>query len=200
MAPAMNLLRSVGKQVIVEYEGRVYSIPEQDFLHMSRSDLNACYGTSEGTDRALSDTYSELSDANSFNDHCSPQATNPLHPVVSSSAAKVLSELKEEVTRLIDESIQKIEREWVQNSNAAKDVPCEAIPPEATIDSVPCAVDTSINLHPDGDRGQLSHRELNLQVLHTEQFVTSKRQTRMKLLNEIRELVERLKDLETLEI
>ncbi|XP_052895702.1 uncharacterized protein LOC128302895 [Anopheles moucheti] len=207
MAPAMNLIRSVGKKVIVEYEGRVFSIPEQDFLQVSRSDVRCgskhdlYYGTSEGVDRTLYDTYSEISDSNSSNENLnrSPQATNPINPVVSSSAAKVLAELKEEVTRLIDVSIQKIELEWVQNSNAAKDAPCEAVPPEATIDSVLCAQATSKSLHPDGDRSQLTHREQNLQVLHTEQFMTCKRQTRMRLLNEIRELVERLKDLETLE-
>ncbi|XP_049299622.1 uncharacterized protein LOC125772207 [Anopheles funestus] len=216
MAPGMNLIRSVGKKVIVEYGGHIYSMPKQDFEHGSHSDRQPrSYEKQEefgpeqhhqnvskhvgGVDHALSDTCSELSDLNLSNDYCTSKATNPVHPVVSSSAAKVLSELKEEVTRLIDESIHKIELEWVQNSKTVADATCEAVPPEATMDSIQCGEDTSRNLHPDGDRGQLTHREQNLQVLHTELFATSKRQTRMKLLNEIRELVERLKDMETLE-
>uniref|UniRef100_A0A182WID2 Uncharacterized protein n=1 Tax=Anopheles minimus TaxID=112268 RepID=A0A182WID2_9DIPT len=218
MNPAVNFIRSAGKKVIVEYGERIYSIPQQDFLHrhpsktfnmpinsdpglhqQHESKFDKCYAAKKHDDRVLSDTLSELSDSNMSNDRYTPEATNPVNPLVSSSAAKVLSELKEEVTRLIDESILKIEHEWVQNKQAANNGACEPEAPVPTMDMEKCVEEPSKTLHPDGDRGQLTHREQNLQVLHTELFGTSKRQTRMKLLNEIRALVERLKDLEMLE-
>uniref|UniRef100_A0A182M7D3 Uncharacterized protein n=1 Tax=Anopheles culicifacies TaxID=139723 RepID=A0A182M7D3_9DIPT len=219
----MNFLRNAGKKVIVEYEGRIYCIPEKDYPHAAQSDRHptksydkheesgavqhdhykskpdGCNVAKVDTDRVLSDTLSELSDSNMFDDLHTSKVTNPVNPLVSSSAAKVLSELKEEVTRLIDESILKIEHEWVESKRESNDGTCEAVPPVATMDTAKCAEEPSNNLHPDGDRSQLTHREQNLQVLHTEIFRTNKRLTRMKLLNEIRELVERLKDLETLE-
>ncbi|XP_035915567.1 uncharacterized protein LOC118513618 isoform X1 [Anopheles stephensi] len=201
--PALNFLRNAGKKVIVECDGHVYAIPQQDFLHVSRTTKQSKLEHQLNGGRPASDTLSEVSDSNLSHDHGTPVATSLTNPEVSSSsAARVLSELKEEVTRLIDESIQKIELEWMQSTKCGKDaVPEEEVvaPPEATPEPpVRCSEETSKTLHPDGDRGLLGHREQNLQVLHTELFVTCKRQTRMKLLNEIRDLVERLKDLETL--
>ncbi|XP_050075552.1 uncharacterized protein LOC126562988 [Anopheles maculipalpis] len=211
--PAMNFLRKAGKQVIVECEGHIYSIPQQDFLRVSRLDpqtsktyelhRESTVEHLENGERPATDTLSELSDSNLSHDHCvTPVATTNLtKPEASSSAAKVLAELKEEVTRLIDESIQKIELDWLQCTKKDKDaVREEIVASEARVaEPVRCTEDALKNLHPDGDRGILAHRGQNLQVLNTEPFIACKRQTRIKLLNEIRDLVERLKDMEKLE-
>ncbi|XP_040158473.1 uncharacterized protein LOC120897562 isoform X1 [Anopheles arabiensis] len=216
METTINPIRTVGKKVIVEYGGRIYSAPQQDLPKVSRKDSQSnrwltmrkiqqhqqersggCYGSKEETKRSVSDTLSELSDSDGQG--CTPKLPS-INPAVSCSAAQVLSELKEEVTRLIDESIEKIEQNWTHSSKLDSEAVRETVPePELMTEPVKAAEDLTKQLHPDGDRGLLPHREQNLQVLHTELFETSKQQTRMKLLNEIRDLVERLKDMETLE-
>uniref|UniRef100_A0A182N7R4 Uncharacterized protein n=1 Tax=Anopheles dirus TaxID=7168 RepID=A0A182N7R4_9DIPT len=197
MAPIMNYLGTKGKKMRLQ---ALYSDREtgQEQSSQLESSPNRCYGSETGVKRVASSSYSTASGSDPSESNCTPE---PMAPAISSSttAAKVLSELKEEVTRLIDQSIQKIELDWTQNFKQMLNDADKIGTPEPVPDMTTCVEDTAKSLHPDGDRGQVGYREQNLQVLQTEMFGASKRQTRIKLLNEVRDLVDRLKDMEMLE-
>uniref|UniRef100_A0A182Q2N7 Uncharacterized protein n=1 Tax=Anopheles farauti TaxID=69004 RepID=A0A182Q2N7_9DIPT len=219
MAPVMNYLGTNGKKVIVECKGHVYLVPRSDYQNGIQSEIrlqtlynngqeggnchavpspNRCDDSETRAKRSVSSSYSSASVSDGSESNGTPE---PIVPAISNSttAAKVLSELKEEVTRLIDQSIQKIELDWAQNLEQMRDDANKINTPEPVQEIMACLENTPKSLHPDGDRGQVGYREQNLQVLQTDMFVASKRQTRVKLLNEIRDLVDRLKDMEMLE-
>uniref|UniRef100_A0AAG5D502 Uncharacterized protein n=1 Tax=Anopheles atroparvus TaxID=41427 RepID=A0AAG5D502_ANOAO len=223
VTPTMNFLATKGKKVIVECGGHVFSVPLEDVRDLPLSDhptRRSYYALDRSTmeetselkpksdepynfettvKRAPSESLSEMSDS----DAESLSLKEPVPSVVpSSSPSQVLAKLKDEVTRLIDESIKKIEQDWAEKTMVEKDDPEKvkaAQPEEEETAKLKMSEDTHMPLHPDGDRGQPNYREQNLQILHSKSFVECKRLTRMKLLDEIHALVARLKDMETLD-
>ncbi|XP_053674699.1 uncharacterized protein LOC128725006 [Anopheles nili] len=219
MAPPLNFLGTKGNRLVVECEGHVYSVPmdymeqlqmQPQQLQSTRSDsgvqsprqfsITPAPNVEEETKDVVSECSSELSTSEfSGGIHASIRV-----PTLTNSAGKVLSELKDEVTRLIDESIMKIELDLEPHAAPTK-VPSVVESVEdrdisrKDVEPFQFSVETSKALHPDGDRSQPGYRRQNLQVLQTDMFVASKRYTRVRLLDEILERLRRLKDLETLE-
>lgn len=89
-----------------------------------------------------------------------------------------LFQLKSKVVNLIDQTISQIE------SN-------EDSPGEDHEKSIP--------LHPSGDGSTLDYRSRNLEVLKTDSFARSRKDIRTKLYREIRVVLKRLEDLDSLE-
>ncbi|XP_058123389.1 uncharacterized protein LOC131294513 [Anopheles ziemanni] len=221
----INVLGTKGRKVFVEHGGRVYSAPQKDIQEMALlNDQNRRSYYARDGDRQEEEmeqksknhlpngdnmsvksreiySLSSDSDVESHNG-----AENRFVPTIvpSCSASKVMTKLKDEVMRLIDESIEKIEQDWAEQMASTK---CEEQPPSKAPPNTPAEEkidhslpgENTLALHPDGDQGELNHREQNLLVMKSQQFVDSKRRTRMMLLDEIHARIERLKDMETLE-
>lgn len=88
-----------------------------------------------------------------------------------------LFQLKSKVVNLIDQTINQIESE----QDITGEGPSRTIP-----------------LHPSGDGSELDYRALNLQVLETDSFARNRKEIRTKLYREIKTVLKRLEDLETL--
>ncbi|KFB53299.1 hypothetical protein ZHAS_00021604 [Anopheles sinensis] len=223
--PTINVLGTKGRKVIVEHGGRVFSAPQKDIREVAllniqnRRSYYALAGSrpedemeqkskthrQNGDEMSVKsvDTYTLSSDSE-VESHNGAENRSVPTVVPSCSATKVMARLKDEVMRLIDESIEKIEQDWAEQMAGAKEVEQspEKAPPntptEEKKDHGLCG-ENLLTLHPDGDQGELNHREQNLLVMKSQPFVDSKRRTRMKLLDEIHVRIERLKDMETLE-
>ncbi|ETN64464.1 hypothetical protein AND_003793 [Anopheles darlingi] len=130
---------------------------------------------------------------------CIPREPEPC------SASSVLVELKADVTRLIDESIQKIEQTWAREiAVETRDAAEQATPDEMPIEPdthADAAVGSILPDDGDGDHDEISmdYRKQNLLVLKSKPFKECTSRTRLKLLQEIQILVKRLKDMEKLE-
>ncbi|XP_065074581.1 uncharacterized protein LOC135698505 [Ochlerotatus camptorhynchus] len=95
----------------------------------------------------------------------------------SMEVTEKLFQLKSKVVSLIDQTINQIESE----QDFTGEGPSKAIP-----------------LHPSGDGSKLDYRALNLQVLKTDSFARNRKDIRTKLYREIKTVLKRLEDLESL--
>ncbi|XP_050093239.1 uncharacterized protein LOC126576139 isoform X2 [Anopheles aquasalis] len=209
--PALNFLGNIRDK---KYPSRSYYALEADFNQPGTGQKDdgrkkeEKFGSRVELKRTVSDTsYTEASvsdggvgDGDGAGRDC-PYARLSREPVPC-TASSVLSELKNDVTRLIDESIQKIEQTWARETVETRDVAEQATPQEMPIEPETLADVGSILLPDDGDHGDEAskgYREQNLLVLKSKSFKECTSRTRLKLLQEIQTLVKRLKDMEKLE-
>ncbi|XP_052859739.1 uncharacterized protein LOC128266988 [Anopheles cruzii] len=209
--PSLNFLGSKRDKVFLECAGHVYSVPVDDVKNLPLLDsFSKSYYALEGDfalyeshrskslagPEAMSDLKRVASESSCSDVSSASDAENP--PLVRCSASRGLAEAKEEATRLIDLLILKIEQNWLREKS--KDDMLDTENPtvdEVVVEKKDSAVPSSF--HPDGDYKIESYRVQNLEVLKSKSFRKSKSQTRMGLLENMRTLVERLKDLEKLE-
>ncbi|XP_058066224.1 uncharacterized protein LOC131215844 [Anopheles bellator] len=217
--PPLNFLGSQREKVFLECGGHVYSVPVDDvknlplldsysksyyalgdnFAHFDpqRSKSEEGHETMLNIKRVASET--NCSDVSSTSDAVTSAAESP--PLVRCCASRGLAEAKEEATRLIDELILKIELNWFREKlkdDAIQDTENPTVD-EVVVEQKVSAVVTTNPVHPDGDYNNRDYRVQNLEILKSKSFRESKSQTRMGLLEKMRTLVERLKDLEKLE-
>ncbi|XP_035786166.1 uncharacterized protein LOC118463605 isoform X2 [Anopheles albimanus] len=213
--PALNILGNIRDK---KFPSRSYYALEGDFNQPGIEPKDdgrkneGKYVSSVQLKRTISDTsYTEasISDGGGDGDGAGkeyPYVCLSREPGAPGTASNVLSELKNDVTRLIDASIQKIEQTWSRETVDTRDVAEQATLDESPIEPETPAADVagveSFLPPDDGDRQDeagKSYREQNLLVLKSQPFRECTSRTRLKLLQEIQILVKRLKDMEKLE-
>ncbi|XP_029716484.2 uncharacterized protein LOC115259815 [Aedes albopictus] len=108
------------------------------------------------------------------------ESDNSLTPKSPVEMTKKLFQLRSSVVNTIDQFIDQIETDHDYGNSAAGE-------------------EKKHPLHPSGDGSTLDYRKENLQLLNTESFARNIREIRTKLYREIGTLVNRLKDLDSLE-
>ncbi|KXJ84551.1 hypothetical protein RP20_CCG000021 [Aedes albopictus] len=110
----------------------------------------------------------------------STESVNNLKPRSPAEMTEKLFQLRSSVVNTIDQFIDQIETDHDYGNSAAGE-------------------EKKHPLHPGGDGSTLDYRKENLQLLNTESFARNIKEIRTKLYREIGTLVNRLKDLDSLE-